>query len=129
LKKLLAFMVFCSFSIQQVYADPINYETDSSKIKAKARGEKFSKGFQKGLWFLNYLNYSDSRKKRNDSVCIDYNCFEGRMIRKIEARVLSPFGTDVDNPEKKPNYTSTKTREWYPFQNPAMGSKNGLAGA
>ncbi len=107
----------------------MNYETDSSKIKAKARGEKFSKGFQKGLWFLNYLNYSDSRKKRNDSVCTDYYCFEGRLIRKIEARVLSPFGTDVDNLEKKPTTTRSKTREWYSFQNTAMGSKNGLAGA
>jgi hypothetical protein len=108
-------MVLCSFFLQQSYADGMGYETDSAKIKAKIRGEKFSKGFQKGLWFLNYLNYSDSRKRRNDSVCIDYNCFEGRLIRKIEARVLSPFGTDVDNPEKKPNNTSSKTRQWHSF--------------
>jgi hypothetical protein len=129
LKKLLAFMVFCSFSIQQVYADPINYETDSSKIKAKARGEKFSKGFQKGLWFLNYLNTLIAEKKETILYVSITTALKDDMIRKIEARVLSPFGTDVDNPEKKPNYTSTKTREWYPFQNPAMGSKNGLAGA
>jgi hypothetical protein len=120
LKKLLGFSFLCVLFFQQSFAGETFHDTDSSKIKAKIRGEKFSKGFQKGLWFLNYLNYSDSRKKRNDSVCTDYNCFEGRLIRKIEARVLSPFGTDVDNLEKKPTTSAQKlgngihfkTRQW-----------------
>jgi hypothetical protein len=97
-----------------------NENKDSIKIKQKNTYEKISKGFQKGLWFLTYLNYNDKSKYCFDSLCNPYEAYEGKIIRNISIKILEPFGTDVYDLKKRPEKTSQKiankmqvqTREW-----------------
>ncbi len=95
-------------------------KTDSTKAIQKKGGEKFSKGFQKSLWFLTYLNYADKVSGVFDSLCNPYEEHCGMRIRNIDIYVLEPFGTNVDSPLLKPakpilkigNKMQVKTREW-----------------
>ncbi len=95
-------------------------KTDSIKSKQKIVVEKFSKGFQKSLWFLTYLNYSDKISGSFDSLYNPYEDHCGMRIRNIDIHVLEPFGTNVDSPllkATKPilkigNKMQVKTREW-----------------
>lgn len=94
--------------------------TDSVKLKQKKTYDKISKGFQKGLWFLTYLNYSDKDKYCFDTLCNSYEAYDGKRIRKIYIDILEPFGTDVYDLNKHPEKTAQKvankmqvsTREW-----------------
>jgi hypothetical protein len=94
---------------------------DSIKFKKlKSGGEKFSKVFQKSLWFLTYLNYSDGVKGCFDTLCNPYEYYSDKVIREVNIIILEPFGTDVYNPQKTPdkkiqkvgNKMQVKTREW-----------------
>jgi hypothetical protein len=93
---------------------------DSIKSKSQKIGNKFSKGFQKSLWFLTYLNYSDKINGVFDSLCNPYEDHCGMRIRNIDIYVLEPFGTKVDSPFLTPNKPilkignkmQVKTREW-----------------
>lgn len=95
-------------------------QKDSMKIKQKNTYEKISKGFQKGLWFLTYLNYNDKSKYCFDTLCNPYEAYEGRRIRTINIKILEPFGTDVYDLKKRPekkvqeiaNNMQLATREW-----------------
>ena len=82
--------------------------------------KKFEKGFEKAVLYLTYMNYSDRAKERAVLGTAPYEPYEGLMIRKINIRVLKPYGTDVDNPDyykvnKLQNFSNRiqfSTRTW-----------------
>ncbi|MFN8278010.1 MAG: hypothetical protein U0T84_11035 [Chitinophagales bacterium] len=88
--------------------------------KAEEKRKKILRGLGKSFQLLAYLNYSDRRVDRPlDGVQV-FELFRGKTIRKVDVRVLYPYGINLDSPnvyhptrfQKFANSTQFRTRNW-----------------
>jgi len=82
--------------------------------------DKIVKGLNKALVYISYLNYSDRTTDRVFTGPAEFEPYKGKIIRKIEIKILDPFGVTLENTvaghytrfQKFANSIQFKTREW-----------------
>src|ERR1017187_2323306 len=109
----------CSYT--QSLHDEMSCPGKTEKQLAKEKHQKKAvKAMSTALQCLSYLNYSDRTVDRVFSGMDEFESYRGSRIRKIEVRILEPFGVSVEKPETE-HYTKFqkfadkiqfRTREW-----------------
>ena len=101
------------FAVAETKAEPKPTPPVSKKKKAENTTEKI-------LHYVGYLNFTDRTVDRMRSGKDVYEKYKGKVIRRVQIKILKPFGTDLDEPEKlEPNKAQkfanklqVTTREW-----------------
>lgn len=112
------FILFSAAPCCKAFALELNIHLSDS-VKAIQK-KKISKGVDKLMEAIGYLNYSDRRVDRNLSGIGVFEKYRGKTIRNITIKVMYPYGVDLDSPDvyhptkfqKFKNKLQFKTHSW-----------------
>lgn len=121
---ILCFLILC-FKIYAQDQDTINKSSVIENIEQYSKKSKFFKSFHK-LVFKDRSKKTPSLKANEIIKKINYNTYEGKIIRNIDIQTYDPFGYSITDSTKLPKTQIEKTGNWLHIKTKKFAIRNML---